>query len=518
MRQSGCSCAVPSSSCAIRTGIGVKVEKRALMTYRNLVLGIFLIGCTAPPPRVQLISPISGSLILGRRPTLTWKGSPNAQYLLEVCSSVDCHEVVYSKLVIGVVWQVDQDLPAQAVFWRVTPQSGNFAQSFVWEMFLAANGSSHVAGAVMDLNLNGIPDIYLPGSSVILRDQSDWIDLPRLTYDPRQSARGPFGDINGDGYPDLVVASFSGYPLEVYWGKAAGFSELPDLVFEPPTGPPAYRMDYAGDLNRDGYGDLVFRTAYNVATSVLYGSPDEHWLAGPTLPVPYYYNVYGHYEYLKNAGDVNGDGYPDLLLGNGCLEGLECPPGSSEDCFSILCRPNALVVYLSGQTGFDGPYPLVDPNPDSTVNDGAAFGYNQSAGGDLNGDGYDDIVIGVPYAMSAVASRILVFWGGPKGPSVLPTVISSTAYQMLLAPDLNGDGLSDLLLSEDGVVRTFLGTASADLQEAPRGPAGDSFQPTSDLNGDGIFDVVSAHGSSVDFFLASPTGVNWSSSLHFSQP
>src|SRR5262249_36918897 len=109
-----------------------------------------------------------------------------------------------------------------------------------------------------------------------------------------------------------------------------------------------------------------------------------------------------HFGYsLATAGDVNGDGFDDVLVGAPFHDG----PGFADD--------GRVFLYLGCATG-------LSPNGDSFNNrsqNGALFGWSVSTAGDVNADGYADFIIGAPYYDWNVtdSGAAFVYAGSPSG-------------------------------------------------------------------------------------------------------
>jgi hypothetical protein len=209
------------------------------------------------------------------------------------------------------------------------------------------------------------------------------------------------GDFNGDGYPDVLVGAVandagglnSGRAYLFYGGLTA--DATPDLVFT--GGGKNYGLGQsvasAGDVNGDGYADIILG-AYGYPGGVNQGrayvyyggpnpdsSPDLVFTGRPTD------NCLG--QVVASAGDVNGDGFSDLLVG---------APGNSS-------WAGRAYIFYGG--------PQADDTPDVVLSGEApydAFGVSVSTAGDVNGDGYDDVIIGASGGYRS--GRSYLFLGG----------------------------------------------------------------------------------------------------------
>jgi hypothetical protein len=246
------------------------------------------------------------------------------------------------------------------------------------------------------------------------------------------------GDINGDGVDDLIIGADGANPNGNYSGRSyvvfGSASELPN-PFELSTlngsngfvlnGEAVYdgsgrSVSAAGDINGDGIDDLIigaFTADPNGAASgrsyVVFGSDAE-------LPNPFNLsNLNGSNGFVLNgeavgdnsgrsvsaAGDINGDGIDDLIIG---ADGAD-PNGN----FS-----GRSYVVFGSDAGLPSPLELSSLNgSNGFVLSGEAeddlSGRSVSAAGDINGDGIDDLIIGAPYAdpNGSASGRTYVVFG-----------------------------------------------------------------------------------------------------------
>ncbi len=197
----------------------------------------------------------------------------------------------------------------------------------------------------------------------------------------------------------------------------------------------------AGDVNRDGYDDVIVG-AYSSdgggtdagRAYVYFGGPVMDNDADVTLTGVAAGDYFG--QSVSGAGDVNGDGYADVVVG--------AP-------YNDAGGSNAGRAYVF----FGGP--AMDAAPEVTMTGAAAsdlFGYSVGGAGDVNGDGFADVVVGALYndAGSSNAGRAYVFFGGAAMNNGADVTLTGAAAGDLFgvsvagAGDVNGDGYDDVIV------------------------------------------------------------------------
>lgn len=322
----------------------------------------------------------------------------------------------------------------------------------------------------------------------------------------------PVGDLNGDGFTDLAIgATLSDGPgatdnvgsVSIYLGgPGATFDTTADAtMFGTVTNARFGRqVASAGDVNGDGYGDLIVGAHYPEATGVgrayvYYGGPGAFdKVADGTLSGDAG-ESFGCT--VASAGDINRDGYADVIIGAYLAD-----VGSTD--------AGRALVYLGGSTAtFDS---TADQVLSQDLDDW--FGYSVASAGDLNGDGYADVAVGAPSTDTAPAGRVYVYFGGATGtlaaePSMTYTnsVAESFGRSVSSAGDLNGDGADDLIVGAylNNAVATAAGriyvyyggkgTLDTSADGILTGAAvldvmGNSVALAGDVNADGFSDVI----------------------------
>ncbi len=318
-------------------------------------------------------------------------------------------------------------------------------------------------------------------------------------------AVGTAGDVNGDGYADVIVGASYGSGgatpghAYVYFG-GPNADTVPDLILTGENAGDAFGQSVgtAGDVNGDGYADVIVGAhmcdagGVNAGRAYVYfGGPNADAVPDLILTGANASDYFGFS--VGTAGDVNGDGYADVIVGARGNDAGGTDAGSA-------------YVYFGG--------PGADDSPDLTLTGaalGGAFGSSVGTAGDVNGDGFADVIVGAPQSGTEWAGQAYVFFGGPGADAVPDLTLTGTedeAYggSVGAAGDVNGDGYGDVIVgasydsphgfgvghadvffggpAPDAVPDvTFVGAAPFDLFGYAVGTAGD-------VNGDGYADVV----------------------------
>ncbi len=360
------------------------------------------------------------------------------------------------------------------------------------------------------------------------------------------------GDLNGDGFADLIVGALAGSSraasasdAHVVFGTASGFGtpdaagrdviDLADLspvqgfIIQGATasGPIGTRVSSAGDVNGDGFADLIVAVPGSDAGSdgpgeayVVFGSAAGFGTldgAGRSvidvraLTAAKGFVIQGDEggdqvgRSVSSAGDVNGDGFDDLIVGAprgddggdgageayvifGAASGFGVADGAGRQVIDLATLGAAQGFIIQGDTVLD------------------LAGTSVSSAGDVNGDGFGDLIVGAPGGADGgfLAGEAYVVFGGAGGFGVadgagrqvidLTTLTAvqgfviqghaffdTTGFSVSGAGDVNGDGFADLIVG------------------APRGDSGGSDSGTAYLvfGGAGGFGVADGAGRQV---------------------
>ncbi|MBN2005559.1 MAG: FG-GAP repeat protein [Anaerolineae bacterium] len=325
---------------------------------------------------------------------------------------------------------------------------------------------------------------------------------------------GTAGNVNGDSFNDVIIGA-PGYSsgkadegqARVYHGGSTGLSASPAWTAETDQANAEFghAVGTAGDVNGDGFDDVIVG-AYNYDS----GQTDEGQAfvyhggaAGVNATANWTVESNQAYAYLGysvgTAGDVDGDGFADIIIGVYCYSNGQSDEGQAR-------------VYHGSATGLNATPDWAVESDQVEVN----FGWSVGTAGDVNGDGYADVIIGAPNANNGQVGegQAFVFIGAAKGSDTVPAWIAegdqnnaTFGYSVATAGDVNGDGYAEVIVgansydngqADEGRVFVYHG-AAAGLNATPNWSAesnqagaffGYSVATAGDVNGDGYADVI----------------------------
>jgi hypothetical protein len=357
------------------------------------------------------------------------------------------------------------------------------------------NGAGYGSAlAVIDVDGDGADELFVAapeqdagaedeGRVVLLagwRADTTLVETHAFTYERALTA----ADFDADGRDDLVLAD--GEELRIRRGTATG----PEAIFESLTLPPLAPHDFiqyrtsTGDVNGDGCADLLVTST----TDILWGhggrlidrtlhSVYRGSFVGlssfPSLTLPGSFTTEAHV-----VGDVNGDGFDDVLVLDGAGDRLHLgtAAGLSASPFQTL------------------------PAADSAASDFGGGGHRALHAADLDGDAHGDLIV-MRIEDGAWELRLQEYRGSPGGliPGALHVFsgIPHLTVSFHDLTDLDSDGRPDLLLEIQGATTVYRGTPGGFVR-APQwyepGPATPSFlhdalAARADFDGDGLLDL-----------------------------
>lgn len=329
------------------------------------------------PIPAQLIYPSSGSFAESKRPLFKWKvASGGGTPTVEICSTRACLSTLSSVTIdgAGTSGRPDAELPRGNIFWRVkTTTALGSAYSPIWVLDVPGRESGMTTA---------------------------WGILP---------------DFNADGKSEFVSGAWCAENT-----GATSFSAC------------------------NGAGKVFVYTVGSESTPVVLNPVTDAgaWFGQALQPL-----------------DFDGDGYLDLAV--------------SAPFLTVNAMTNTGIVYIfkGSATGIQSANPIVLNSPDPS----ALFG-NDLAAGDVDGDGYTDLIVGGPGASIAGggSGRLYVYYGSPTGPRGQPTPLDSPdgtgVGKHATVVDVNGDGYADVLTTAPLI--TVSGTTSGFLYYWLSGPGG----------------------------------------------
>lgn len=418
-------------------------------------------GIAAP----RLRAPGTTMRVTSQRPTLEWilpVGVTGAR--VEICRDPCCMTPVAMFDAEGAQGRPPQALPPGVLFWRVRGKIGERVgrdTSFTWEFGVRRRDTptDTTIGSIHDFNGDGFDDVAVsflqPTRTSVLKvffgspsllGVSNTQNIPVIG----EGVTAVVGDFNGDGFSDLFILSTvqqitqSDSRAVVAYGGRAGL-RLDGTALR------LYGSNFVvGDFNGDGMSDLASGDGQLVnndgygsrRVKIIYGSSDglgrggAHYIANPGENYRY-----SHFWPIASPGDLNGDGYSELMVGD---DGLE------------------VSAFLQGRVYmFDGDHEGVRPTPSGAFDfpdmmgrygRGGGFGYGAWAIGDFNGDRVGDFAI---YERNVAHINIYAS-GGPhhaqySGYLSAPTSENvRTSFALfgttVSSGDSNGDGRPELIV------------------------------------------------------------------------
>jgi FG-GAP-like repeat/FG-GAP repeat len=503
------------------------------------LLGAFLIsGCiesktykpiippppTVPQPRLPQNNAYTGSIHSPRpgalQPRFTWTAAITEEadpivYELELSTSRDFSAEIITFKTQETSPQLPEALPVSMTppvgrryFWRVRACLPLICSDYSAVRWLNLGRSDHDynGDGYADV-LVGAPDnddngpnagkayVYFGGAGSTFDTAPDGVLKSPIGGQYFSESISSAGDFDGDGYADVLVgvplSDAKGRAFLYFGGSGSAFEPTPDIDLREATGDLRFgaSVSSAGDFNGDGFGDLVIGSPGDLAFSspggavVYFGNADRMKPEGIKLSLESNPNHAG--DLVALLGDLNNDGLSDISVGDASI-----PPNAESDCSSGL--------YL-GRTEL-----MPNQRPDDLLT-GRLRGCKLAikGAGDVNGDGFSDLVkaFGDSGIGSFSGANVTLSLGSAM--SRFPTgeiTLTSGARAIASIGDANGDGFDDFAIGRTAssvTVDLYFGAARVDSPFRPilshMGPQG-SFASTlagiGDVNGDGLADIA----------------------------
>ena len=356
----------------------------------------------------------------------------------------------------------------------------NIASSYIY------GGSLQNGLSLVDINGDGLPDVTLSFNDTLLYGAKGTSDGGFAAPEVIESGQCDFegwnwalADVNGDGHLDMVTMGLA--DIEVWLGNGDGTFADPKVFYTNDfnrtglTGSDPGQVMAAADFDGDGNIDLWTAVWFNTATSIMKGNGDGTFAAEPMitlLPPSPGYEPYG--AIINMVADLNGDGLSDIVFidPSGAL-GVAISDGKGH----LTSNPHALPP---GENGLDyiGGFAAV---------------------GDLNNDGYQDVVLNAIRGQYPDLAAVLSNGDGTfKNPIPLHTGTNEFPTAAFIA-DLNHDGIPDIVTTYCGDsgntppgILVSLGNGDGTFRNQPFVQYGQCLNSAAlaDVNNDGNLDLV----------------------------
>jgi hypothetical protein len=416
-----------------------------------------------------------------------------SRYGMDVETAGDVNNDGYDDVIVGA--QSFPGTTGQGKAFVYHGSSTGLSTTAAWsvEGIQATSGLGRSASTAGDVNGDGFDDVIVSehlydgglgdeeGRALVYLGSGTGLEtsVHRVLRDPQAGAHFGYGvstagDVNNDGYDDVIVAArryTGGENVEgkayVYHGSSSGLIGTPAWTFEPNHAGAALRaVGTAGDINGDGFDDVV-------CGAHLYDGVDMNegrvWVflgsAGGLSTSPTVLSIGGlesQFGYdVETAGDVNNDGYDEIVIAAVSYTNGERAEG-------------AAFLFLGSDTG-------VSTTPDWTFETGQTQAVVTLAGtaGDVNNDGFDDVIVGAErYRKTRLhEGGAWLFLGSDAGLSTTPSwsefgwqIDARFGWVGGTAGDVNGDGFADVTVGanaydnggfDEGAAYVFHGSATA---------------------------------------------------------
>ena len=486
----------------------------------------------------QTVSGVSISADTGTSSTDLITNTPTQTISATLSSSLSIGDILYGSVDAGSSWtNITSALTALSISWSTTLLSGS--NSIVFKVTDAAGNSGNTTGSTsytLDVSSYQHSAVYLGsiadglGGGFAIGSRNYDLNGSNYNWEGWGSNISSGGDINGDGLDDLLIATSGAWSYVVFGTTSIQQVKLSDVAAG--SGGFVVYGDTsslscvagAGDVNADGLADFLVKA--NVADNT---SGSNYLVFGKTSTTAVYlsavaagsggFAITGAAQYSSNvdsAGDFNGDGVSDLVI------------GSVQYYSDWTSRFGKSYVLFGSSAGTSRSTDALNNGSEGYVITGYCLGdlagRSVAGVGDVNGDGYADLLISADSlniednqgSWRTGYSFVVFGRSGPNGIALTSVANGSGGFAIYgvnweglgrlvsSAGDVNGDGLADLFVASYGALYVVFGKttttaiASSDLSEGSGGFAiyGDnigsmnSISSAGDINGDGLADLL----------------------------
>lgn len=411
----------------------------------------------------------------------------DANYGYAAASAGDVNGDGYEDVIVGANWYDNGQVDEGAAFvFLGSPTGLNPLFDWRYESNTPQEEFGIAVSTAGDVNGDGYDDVLIGANSPLASSMGKayvfygsptgltavpaWVATGEQIADKFGTAVASAGDVNNDTYDDIIIGApeyngTSGVPsgrAYVYYGSAAGLSTTADWIAESDLDGSRFgiSVNSAGDVNNDTFADVIIGApdyapnGVTGLTAVYLGGQNGLPAANPPVATlgdassvligqlpfgaPHQFGFAA-----AAAGDVNGDGFGDVIVG---------APGYG-DQFGVY---GAAFVYFGTPQG-----EVLTPTILSAYIPDAMFGHDVGSAGDMNGDGYNDVVVGAPgynpisqgsrptlaggggafvYQGTPTISELFLLWSGAS-------LTTNARYgTSVAAGDVNGDGFADVLV------------------------------------------------------------------------
>jgi FG-GAP repeat/FG-GAP-like repeat len=383
----------------------------------------------------------------------------------------------YSDLAIGAPLGNDEGSNSGIVYIYLGSSTGSSYMAWSETLYgdsaqFPALGYGHAISAAGDVNGDGFSDLLISTWSDSLRTAGmSYLHLGGMSKSEVQQSQfssyfalahgnnvlGP-GDLNGDGYSDMVILREDRLDeisyVQVYWGTPTGAIDVKPNAVIPVS--KSDTVNIGGDINGDGFADLIIGSpetttpdgALAGAAYIYHGAPGTAFDTNADAELRSHsgYQFFGHA--VASAGDLDLDGFSDIIVGVGRTD-------SNGDLL-----PGRAYVYFGDKTSSAWVADLL-------LEDRISFSSRMTSAGDVNGDGFADLFVG--------GENSYIFYGAERSEmdSIADATLPGEYSAVFAAGDINGDGADDvgttILSGAPGRVDLYLGAVGA-----PFDPVADS--------------------------------------------